>query len=609
MELLVLLASRQGELVTREEVVERLWGKDVYLDAEQGINTAIRKIRICLRDTAEKPKYIQTVVNKGYRFVPPVTINEPPSTISAQDSTAPTDAPVAPPVLVRIRSFRASFLRPWILIAVAAMSVLLLSAIGWYLYTHRSVDRTPISSIAVLPLENLSGDPAQEYFADGITDELITEVAHLHPLRVISRTSVMRYKGTRKPLKEIAGELGVDAVLEGSVTRSNSQVRVTGQLIEARTDTHLWSGEYTREMRDIISLQREIAGDIAREIQLHLLPEQQTRITTASPVDPEAHELFLRGLHFWDQRTAESMVQATKYFNDSINREPGFAPAWAYLSTSYCIANNLNADEPKAGYPKALEAAQRALRLDPGSAEAHTAMACTRNLFEWNLEQGEAELRKAIDLNPSYALAHQWYAWVLLRTGRPEESNNEMGLALRNDPLSLRTNLTYVNDLLQARKYEGEIKQALEVVQLYPENVGIHRSLAEGYEHTGKLGKAKEEFDKFLAGGGTGNSPRVTCQRLSFLQCQQKFYKLDSEKWLLDVEQRRKNGYYVSPADYARIYLRLGDKRQAIRWLESAYEHRCTIVLDLTLPEFDELRSEPAFQALVTKVGLPRAVQ
>jgi tetratricopeptide (TPR) repeat protein len=362
-------------------------------------------------------------------------------------------------------------------------------------------------------------------------------------------------------------------------------------------------------MRDIISLQREVAGDIAHQIRLHLLPEQQTRITTASAVDPEAHELFLRGLHFWDQRTPESMAQATKYFDDSINREPGFAPAWAYLSTSYCLANNLDADEPKAGYTKALVAAQRALQLDPGSAEAHTAMACTRNLFEWNLEQGEAELRKAIDLDPSYALAHQWYAFALLRTGHTEESIDEVSLALRNDPLSLRTNLTYVGHLLEARKYEGAIEQALEVIELYPENVAIHRVLAEAYEHAGKPDKAKQEFDKFLAGDDTGRSLSAPCQRLSYVQCEQQFSKIEAEKQLLDLEQKRKKGYYASPADFALAYLRLGDRRQAIRWLESAYEHRCSIVLSLALPQFDELRSEPAFQALAAKVGLPRPVQ
>lgn len=594
LEVLGLLVEQTGEIVNRDAIVARIWGKGVFLDTDNCIRGAIRKLRQALKDDAESPRYIQTVTGQGYRFIAPIEGEVLEREVSVSVATQqPIDKPK--------KSHRTAYLTFAALLILAGVGMVML-VLRWQQDRHLQQIRT----MAVLPLENLSGDPTQEYFADGITDELITEVAHLHPLRVISRTSVMRYKGTRKPLPEIARELGVDAVLEGSVTRSGSQVRVTAQLIEARTDTHLWSGEYAREMRDIISLQREVAGDIAHQIRLHLLPEQQTRITTASPVDPEAHELFLRGLHFWDQRTPESMAQATKYFNNSINREPGFAPAWAYLSTSYCLATLLNADEPKGEYPKALVAAQRALQLDPGSAEAHTAMACTRNVFEWNLEQGEAELRKASDLDPSYALAHQWYAWTLLRTGQPEESIDEMSLALRNDPLSLRTNLTYVDHLLAVRKYEGAIEQALEVVELFPENVAIHRLLAEAYEHVGKPDKAKLEFDKFLTGGRSLSAP---CQRLSYLQCEQQFSKNEAAKQLLDLEQKRQKGYYASPALFALAYLRLGDRREAIRWLESAYEHRCSIVLSLALPQFDELRSEPAFQALAAKVGLPRAVQ
>ncbi len=590
-EVLKRLLENPGVLVTREDLRKRLWPADTFVDFDQALNNSVQRIREALGDSAQSPRFIETIPKRGYRFLGSV------SSPQAEPATGPR--PGKPQ-----KSHRTAYLTVAALLILAGVGMAML-VLRWQ--QNRRLQQ--IRTMAVLPLENLSGDPTQEYFADGITDELITEVAHLHPLRVISRTSVMRYKGTRKPLPEIARELGVDAVLEGSVTRSGSQVRITAQLIEARTDTHLWSGEYAREMRDIISLQREVAGEIARHIRLHLVPEQQTRIKTASPVDPDAHELFLRGLHFWDQRTPESTAQATKYFNDSITREPGFAPAWAYLSDSYCIANNLAADAPKALYPKALAAAQRALQLDPGSAEAHTAMACTHNLFEWNMEQGEAELRKAIDLDPSYALAHQWYAFVLLRKGQSEESINEMDLALRNDPLSLRTNLFYVGHLLQARKYEGAIKQGSEMVELYPENVAIHRLLAEAYEHAGKPDKAKQEFDKFLGGDERGRSLRASCERLSYLQCKGQFIKIDAQKQLLDLEQKRKNGNYASPADFALAYLRLGDRRQATRWLESAYEHRCTIMLSLALPEFDELRSEPGFQVLVAKVGLPRTVQ
>jgi TolB-like protein/DNA-binding winged helix-turn-helix (wHTH) protein len=591
-EVLKRLLEAPGELVTREELRKCLWSNDTFVDFDQGLNNSVQRIREVLGDSAQTPRYIETIPKRGYRFVGAIS--------SPQAEAAKTPEPERTQ-RVSPRNLRIVF---GVLLTLACGG-----AIVCMIQIRQSRNLPQVRSIAVLPLENLSGDPAQEFFADGITDELITEVAHLRPLRVISRTSVMRYKGTRKPLPEIAKELDVDAVLEGSVLRSGEQVRVTAQLIEAHSDTHLWSAEYTREIRDIISLQREVTAAIAHQIRLHLLPEQQARITAAGPIDPEAHELFFRGLHFWDQRTPESMAQAIKYFNQALDREPEFAPGWAYLSTSYCISNNLNVDDPKAEYPKALAAAKRALQLDPESAETHTAMACIHNLFEWNLEQGEAELRKAIELNPNYSLAHNWYGFTLVRIGQPEQSIEQMRLALRLDPLSLRMNLYYVGALQEARRYDLAIDQALAVIELYPDNVWIHRMLADSYEHTGRLDKAAQEFDKFLAGDETGRSLRAACQRFSYLQCKQQFGKIDASKKLTDLEQKRKKGYYASPADFAKAYLQLGQKPKAIRWLESAYEQRCSIMLSLGLPQFDELRSEPAFQELVAKVGLPQAVR
>jgi TolB-like protein/DNA-binding winged helix-turn-helix (wHTH) protein/Tfp pilus assembly protein PilF len=588
-EVLKRLLETPGELVTREDLRNRLWPADTFVDFDQALNNSVQRIREALGDSAQSPRFIETIPKRGYRFVGSVS--------------SPQTEPATGSLTGEPRKSRTAYLTFAALLILAGVGTVML-VLRWQ--QNRRLQQ--IRSMAVLPLENLSGDPMQEYFADGITDELITEVARLHPLRVISRTSVMRYKGTRKPLPEIARELGVDAVLEGSVMRSDSQVRVTAQLIEARTDTHLWSGEYTREMRDIISLQREVAGDIAHEIRLQLLPEQQTRITTASPVDPEAHESFLRGLHFWNQRTPESMAQAIKYFTEASSREPGFAPSWAYLSTSYCISHFLNADEPRVEYPKALMAAQRALQLDPTSSEAHTAMACIHNLFQWNWVQGEAELRTAIELNPNYSLAHQWYSFTLLQVGQPEQAVGEMKLALRSDPLSLRTNLTYEGRLLDARKYQDAISHALAVIELYPDNIVIHRQLAEAYEHTGRLDRARQEFEKFLAGNEAGRSLRTTCQSLNYSQCKQQFIKLEANTELDELKRKRQKGQYASPAEYAQAYLQLGEKRKAMHWLELAYEHGCSTMLSLNSPEFDELRSEIAFQELVAKVGLPRTV-
>ncbi len=347
LEILALLVERPGEIIARDEIVARVWGKGAFLDTDNSIRGAIRKIRQVLKDDPEQPRFIQTVTGQGYRFIAPL-ISSPveenradvltniekkeqmPETVHTRGYLG-SRIPSPPP-----RSFRASPFRARTLVAGAAIAVVAALAMGWYRYTHRTVEQAPMRAIAVLPLENLSGDPSQEYFADGITDELITEIAQLRPLRVTSRTSIMRYKGTHKSLPEIGSELGVDAILEGTVTRSGGRVRITAQLVEAHSDTHLWSAEYDREMKDVISAQQEVARDVADQIRLNVLP-QQRRPLAARVVDPEAYDAYLKGLHFWDVHTFESMNQALHYFQDSVSRDPGFAPAWAAMATSYCV--------------------------------------------------------------------------------------------------------------------------------------------------------------------------------------------------------------------------------------------------------------------------------
>jgi len=306
MELLILLVERREQLVNREEIIERLWGRDVFLDTEQGINTAIRKIRLALRDDPDEPRYLLTVVGKGYRFIGPIAV------ISNAKGTEPskpfeTLASVAVPASTPFASGRL-----WLrtaLVAVVLLAIAGLLAIGFNLFGFRQrllTRNLEIRSIAVLPLENLSGDPAQEYLADGLTDELITHLAKLGSLKVISRTSVMQYKSARKSLPEIAHALGVDSIVEGSVVRSGSKVRVTVQLIRAANDQHLWAEDYEREMGDVIDLQREIAGTIARQVTLSLNPEQQAYFATRASHDPQLNEAYLRGLFFWGDSTRRS---------------------------------------------------------------------------------------------------------------------------------------------------------------------------------------------------------------------------------------------------------------------------------------------------------------
>jgi tetratricopeptide (TPR) repeat protein len=279
---------------------------------------------------------------------------------------------------------------------------------------------------------------------------------------------------------------------------------ITAQLIDAHSDTHLWSAEYTREMRDIISLQREVASDIAEKIRLQLLPEQRARLAATRPVDPEAHELFLKGLHFWDMRTAESMTRAIAYFSQSVTHDPEFAPGWAYLSTSHCILHSHEASPPQLEYSKALEAAEKALRLDPMSAEAHAAMGCVRFLFEWDFRASLAELQRATELDPSYGLGHQWYSHQLVRTGMPGPAIEEIKRALAVDPVSLRVNVSYASRMMEARQYPAAIHQLLVALELYPAEVSLRRVLAQAYDHSSDPKRAGEQFGKFLAGGPTG---------------------------------------------------------------------------------------------------------
>jgi TolB-like protein/tetratricopeptide (TPR) repeat protein len=473
-----------------------------------------------------------------------------------------------------------------------------------------SLSTPRIGALAVLPLDDLS-DRAEEqdYFADGITDELITQLAQLPSLRVISRTSVMQYKGAHKPLPQIARELGVDAVLEGSVTRSEGHVRITAQLIDARSDTHLWSAEYSRETRDILSLQREVTSDIARQIRLQFLVPQKAKLDVARPVDPEAYELFLKGLYFWDQRTIASIKHATDYFKQSTRKDPDFAPAWAYLSTTYCMLEREGADSPQAEYPQALQYVQKALQLDPLSAEAHTAMGCIHNLFEWDWKQAEAEFKKAIELNPNYGLAHQWYSFTLLRIGRNDAAIEEMKRALAVDPTSLRVNMTCAFTMLNARHYREAINQFQAAIELFPQEARLHRGLSEAYEGAGRQHEASQEFENFLSSDSFGREFLRFCQPFDYARCKLRFVGEEAQRELAELERGRKNGDYISPARYASVYLRLGNKTKAIHWLQEAYKQHSSYLLIFRAPEFDILRLEPEFQELVAQVELPQTEQ
>src|SRR5262249_6193633 len=466
MELLLLLVERKGELVTRDQIIERLWRKDVFVDTDNGITTAIRKTRHALKDAAEESHFVQTVPAKGYRFIAPA------APLDVEDS-APPRAPENAVAADRSGHRRFRFIH----LAVAALAVIGL-AVVWILTDSRShVAGAPsmpvIRSLAVLPLENVTGDPSQDYFSDGMTDVLITDLAQIRALRVVSRTSSMRFKGTRRPLQEIASDLGVDAIVEGTVMRSAQRVRVTAQVIRANPEGHVWADEYDRPVGDVVALQAELAHAISQAIRVTLTPREQSQLASVHRPSREGYDAFLKGRYFWSRRTEETTKKAIEYFRQAIENDPNYAMAFVGLADAYKSQAMPDSMQevlpPREAFPKARAAATRALQIDDTVAEAHASLAHIQYLYDRDWSGAEQELRRAIDLNPNYASAHQWYAYYLMWTGRLDEARHEIERAKELDPLSPTTDGTLALILFSGHQNEQAIEQARKPLEIAPD--------------------------------------------------------------------------------------------------------------------------------------------
>src|SRR5581483_1474886 len=455
MELLILLAARGGELVTREEIAERLWGKEVFVDVEHGINTAIRKIRLVLKDDPDDPHFVETVVGKGYRFTAPVTWSNggysPPQVQPPTHEASASSHPATPG-------------REWPLrgrVFLGGLAVVAL-ALAWLVTRHESgknAHQPAITSLAVLPLKNLSGDPSQEYFADGMTEELIGRLANIRDLRVISRTSVMRFKDTRLSVPQIATALHVDAIVEGSVMKEGDRVRVNAQLIRAATDEHIWAEEYRRESRSILPLQDEIAQAIAQQIRLRMSPQQRGSPASGRSVDPEAYEDYLKGRYYSNQRTTEELKKSVRYFQQAITRDPSYALAYSGLADANALLGFRGAVPSKDALERAKSAALKAIELDDTLAEPHASLAFIAETHEWDWARAEQEYKRALELNPGDARAHHWYAGYLMYIGRFDEGIAEEKRARDLDPVSLPVNNALAGRFLVAGRYEEALKQ------------------------------------------------------------------------------------------------------------------------------------------------------
>jgi TolB-like protein/DNA-binding winged helix-turn-helix (wHTH) protein len=591
MELLILLVEHHGELITREQIIEKLWGKEIFLDTEQGINTAIRKIRQVLQDDSDKPQFLETVVGKGYRFVGNVTEKRKESPPSLKD----------PIPLPKSQTIRGPARRLWLF--GTAITLLVSGAVLWTVWSRMVRATKPgitssFHSIAVLPLENLSGDPSQEYFADGITDALITQLAKLHGLRVISRTSTMQYKSLRKPLPDIARDLNVDAVVEGSVSRSGNHVRVTAQLIDARADRHLWADEYDRDLRDVLTLQSEVAHDIAEQVRASISSEEQLLMAQKGTVEPAAYESYLRGRSFWNQRTPVGLKQAVAHFQHAFELDPGFAEAYSGLADTYTALGYTSYWPPGDSFPKARALAEKALQIDPSLAEARASLAYVKLYHDWDWKGAENEFLAAIATNPNYATAHHWYSVFLTARGRHEEASSEILRAHELDPLSVPISTDMGFELYYARHYEEAITQLRSVLQTSPKFPLAHLWLGRTYEQKGMYPEAITEFEQ--AGTALKDWPVIIAAAGHTYG--QWGHKSDAIAALGRMNELTKEEY-VTPYGVALIFAGLDDKEQAMIWLRKAHEERSHWLVWLNLdPRFDNIRSDRRFQEILRQM-------
>jgi TolB-like protein/Tfp pilus assembly protein PilF len=545
-QILVILLEHAGEVVKREDLIGRLWPDNTFVDFDRGLNKAVNRLREALGDSADKPRFIETLSQRGYRFLTQVTA-------VARDEE---HGPMLPPHALRI------------------------------------------DSLAVLPLDNLSGDLSQEYFSDGMTDELIAAISRIKLLRVISRTSVMRYKGAGKSLPEIARELRVDAVVEGSVMRSGDRVRIITQLIYIPEDKHLWSGRYERELCNILQLQAEIAQEIASQIQKMVDPRL---LFSGQPIqiNPRAYELALRANYLYEKFTPMDLARSADLYRQAIAIDPDYAQAHANLSQSYFYQGLFGLGPCTDLFPKAKTSALKALELDENVAAAQNALAAIHVLYDWDWANAESECRRGVELRPGDAAARQHLADYMSIQARHDEAIAESRKALESNPIS-RVSLGHLGLLLyRARRYDESIAQCQKTLDIDPHYCNAMWFMALAQEQKGLLSLSIANLERTVS----------LCGEPLFLALLSRDYALSGERTkALEILNRVKtlsHETYVSPFDIAVIHIGVGDLTSAFEQLEEAYRQRVFRLVELTMPMFDNLRPDPRWKNLVQRIGLP----
>ncbi|HSY64164.1 MAG TPA: winged helix-turn-helix domain-containing protein [Terriglobales bacterium] len=604
---LALLLEHPGEVITREELQAKVWPADTFVGFDEGINTAIRKLRVAFGDSADNPRFIETIPRRGYRFVAPVheAAAEP---AQLAENIAVENAPVDLP-LVRRRSFQRSV----VALSVAALLVLLAS-LTYLRRSHPSVNSAVQKRVmlAILPFQNMSNDPRQEYFSDGLTEETITDLGQLSPehLGVIARTSAMSYKHTNKTVSQIGHELGVDYVLEGSVRREGGQARISAQLIRVSDQTHLWAQNYERELNDLLEIENELGKAIARQVQVNLTPQQETDLSKMRTVNPDAYDLYLQGRFYWNQRNPAAIKESIAYLQQATVQDPNFALAYVGLADAYNIGNILGAYSPKNSLPKAKEAATKALALDPSLAEAHAALGMVKSHYEFDLPGAQREFLKAIELNPNSAYAHLFYSNCYLSPmGRMSEAIAENQRALELDPLSLPINNFMGMTYMFAENYEKAYQQFQHTIAMDPTFPLAHQYFSWLLVTMGRFEESIKENQKseLLSGSSPEDAAAEAAMMLQAFKTggEKGFYQKNLEQTLQTLKQS--GGESADPTGVASAYALVGDKDRAFKWLDKAYAERDgqDIMLLKCVPPFKSLHGDPRFTDLLRRLGLP----
>jgi TolB-like protein/DNA-binding winged helix-turn-helix (wHTH) protein/Flp pilus assembly protein TadD len=606
-QILAVLVERPGEVVTREELHSKLWPTDTFVDFDHGLNNAVARIREVLDDSSDTPRYLETIPRRGYRFIAPLSdvgaATVPPSAAESKVNLAhQITHPGAsdPPVLTGTRVVP---VRMKVLLGGAAVVVLLTLALVLHRGGAKGASPPAIKSLAVLPLKNLSGDPSQEYLADGMTEALIGRLSRIHDLRVISRTSVMGFKDTRVSVPEIARTLHVDAIVEGSLIREGSRVRVTVQLIRGATDEHIWAEEYEQEYRSILALTEEAARTIAQQIKIRLTPQEQVGFAGARAVDPKVHESYLKGRYYFNQRTEDSLNRSIAYFQEAVAKDPSYALAYCGLADAYALLGFRGGVPSKEALSQAKAAALKAIELDDTLGEPHASLAFIAETHEWDWATAEREYKRALELNPGDARAHHWYAGYLMYVGRFEEGIAEAKRARDLDPLSLPVNNALAGRLLVAGRVDEALQQLRETLEMNPHFAPAHQTLGWAYLNKGKHKEAIQEFQQALQLSGTDDKDIMLDLGFAYAVAGN---RVEARKILAELKKLHERGL-VPSGSIAILYGALGELNEAFAWLEKAYDERDPELTYLKVPgrRFEPLRHDARFQQLVHRVGLP----